>query len=202
MGKPGLTSAGSAPRGPCRLRARATNGPAPRARRPRRRLEAPQGRGGTPEGTQPSAARRLSLPLTHSPRAAGRRPFPSLATPLPSPAPAPHTHRLNIYLRRAARAQPNLLPGPAPTCPASEPPSRGGRERERGRRGNRHTNQSQPEMRFCARSDWAALRQTFLQWRSARSRLKGLSAPSSSVEPKGKRRGGEEERGRWAGTSG
>lgn len=131
MGKPGLTSAGSAPRGPCRLRARATNGPAPRARRPRRRLEAPRGRGGTPEGTQPSAARRLSLPLTHSPRAAGRRPFPSLATPLPSPAPAPHTHRLNIYLRRAARAQPNLLPGPAPTCPASEPPSGGG-EKESG----------------------------------------------------------------------
>lgn len=121
--KPGLTSAGSTPRGPGRLRARATNGPAPRARRPRRRrLEASGGRAGTPEGTQAPAARRLNRPFSHSPRAAGRRPFPSSASPRPGSAPAPHTHRLNIYLRRAAPAQPNLLPGPAPTCPASEPP--------------------------------------------------------------------------------
>lgn len=117
----GLTSAGSVPRGPEPLRAAATNGPAPRARRPRRRLEVPGGRGGAPDGTPLPTARRFARPLSHSPLAAGRRPFPCLDSPRPSPAPTHNTHRPNIYLRRAAPAQPSLLPGPAPTCPASEP---------------------------------------------------------------------------------
>lgn len=101
VGKPRLTSAGSAPRGPGRLRAGAGNGSATRARRPRRQLEAPRGRRGAPEAPgHPPVARPLSRSVTHSPPGARRRPFPSLSSPLPRLALPSHTHRPSIYLRR------------------------------------------------------------------------------------------------------
>lgn len=167
MGKPGLTSAGSAPHGPDPLGTATTNGWAARARRPQRRLEAPGGRGGALEGTQQPTARQCGHPITHSPRAAGRRPVPCLASPGRGPAPSPHTHRPRIYLRRAPPRSRTCYLGPPPPAPPPSGP--------RGRAGmggaNRRATQSRPERRPCARSDWAALGQTFFQW------LPGRSAP-------------------------
>lgn len=100
VGKPRLTSAGSAPRGPGRLRAGAGNGSATRARRPRWQLEGPRVLARRPRVTRRSPARPLAHSLTHSPRGAGRRPLPSLSSPLPRLALPSHTHRPSIYLRR------------------------------------------------------------------------------------------------------
>lgn len=155
VGKPRLTSAGSAPRGPSRLRAGAGNGSATRARRPRWQFEAPRGRRGTPEGPgHPSLARSAARSLTHL---AGRGVAPSPVSLARFPGwPCRPTPTALVFTSDArAPAQPNLLPGPAPTCPASEPPREGGSER--GRRGNSRPNQSQPELHSCARPDWAAL---------------------------------------------
>ena len=154
VGKPRLTSAGSAPRGPGWLRAGTGNGSATRARRPQRQLEAPRGRRGTPEGPgHPSLAR--STTRSHSPGGRGIAPSPVSLARFPGWPCLPTPTALVFTSDARAPAQPNLLPGPAPTCPASEPPRDGGRERGWG--GNSRSNQSRPELHSCARPDWAAL---------------------------------------------
>lgn len=149
-----LTSAGSVSRRLDRLRAGPANGLEPGARWSGPRPEASRAPGGAREGPWLPTARLFTRPLAHSPRTAGRRPFPRLVRPRPGRARAPSTHRPSIYLGRPAPAQPNLLPGPAPTCPASEA-LEGAVESGGGGR-NRGPNQSQPAVHSCARSDWVS----------------------------------------------
>lgn len=117
-GQPRLTSEAGRPG--------AANG---RALRPDGRLRGSgRPRQGRKTGNLASAARPRTLTRL------GRRtpPQPRLKNRRPRPArrPTPTTRVFTSVAR--APAQPNLLPGPAPTCPASEPPA--GRE-ERRRRG-------------------------------------------------------------------